>query len=370
VLLRWGEHFSSLVVGNLSVESCRISSATSAISTRGQDYGMLIFDRENWPKHRPWAIVSLLVLLAAIGWYLEYGFRGNSDQWRWPSGASPPGLSYGLLGGAIIVFEMLLWPRKYLWRGLRLGRTKAWMSAHLWLGVLLLPLLCLHGGFHFALGRSTLAAVLMWLLILVFLSGLFGATMQHILPRLLLNHAPAETIYDQIGHMLNLYRHEAEQLVRAICGPDEMSPSSLATLHGGEASSPYLVSETVRKAGKIQGRVLGTTINVARISGSEALRSFHLKYVDPYLCARSGRGLPLGVAIKAAMLFQEVKVGLSPEAHVVVDRMEELCSRRRQFDFQRRLHRWLHIWIAIHLSASVALLVLMLVHSYLALKYV
>src|SRR4051794_35014504 len=76
------------------------SSATWAISTRGQDHGMLIFDRENWPKHRPWAIVTLLVLLAAIGWYLEYGFRENSGRWRWPSGASPPALSYGLLGGA------------------------------------------------------------------------------------------------------------------------------------------------------------------------------------------------------------------------------------------------------------------------------
>jgi hypothetical protein len=331
---------------------------------------MLIFDRENWPKHRPWAIFTLLVLLAAIGWYLEYGFRENSGRWRWPSGASPPGISYGLLGGAIIVFEMLLWPRKYLWRGLRLGRTKVWMSAHLWLGVLVLPLLLLHGGFHFALGRSTLAAVLMWLLVLVFLSGLFGAMMQHILPRVMFNQVAAETIYDQIGHMLDFYRQEADQLVLATCGPDEESLSQFAAEHGSDAPSPYMVADTVRKVGQVQGRVLETTVAVVRVPGSEPLRSFHLKYVDSYLRARSGRAHPLGAATRAAMLFHEIKTQLAPEAHVVADRLEELCNRCRQFDLQRRLHRWLHVWMGLHLGASVALLMLMLVHGYLALKYV
>jgi hypothetical protein len=331
---------------------------------------MLIFDRENWPKHRPWAIVSLLVLLAAIGWYLEYGFRENGGQWRWPSGASPLGLSCGLLGGAIIVFEMLLWPRKYLWRGLRLGRTKAWMSAHLWLGVLVLPLLLLHGGFHFALDRSTLAAVLMWLLVLVFLSGLFGAMMQHILPRVMFNQVTAETIYDQIGHMLDFYRQEAEQLVLATCGPDGESLTHLAVEHGDERPTSYMVADTVRKVGQVQGRILETTVAVVRVPGSEPLRSFHLKYVDPYLRARSGRTFPLGAATKAAMLFYEIKAQLAPEAHVIADRLEELCNRRRQFDLQRRLHRWLHVWMGLHLGASVALLMLMLVHVYLALKYV
>jgi hypothetical protein len=70
------------------------------------------------------------------------------------------------------------------------------------------------------------------------------------------------------------------------------------------------------------------------------------------------------------MLFHEIKGRLAPEAHVVADRLEELCNRRRQFDLQRRLHRWLHLWMGIHLGASFALLVLMLVHGYLALKYV
>jgi hypothetical protein len=35
------------------------------------------------------------------------------------------------------------------------------MTAHLWLGLLTVPLLVLHGDFHFNLATSTLAAVLM-----------------------------------------------------------------------------------------------------------------------------------------------------------------------------------------------------------------
>ena len=160
---------------------------------------MLIFDRENWPRHRRWAISALLVTLAAIAWYVFYGFLGHQGQWHWPGGSSPPGFTFGILGGLIILFEMLLVPRKYLWRGRRLGRTKYWMMAHLWLGLIVLILLLLHGDFHFSLSRSTLAAILMWLLVAVFLSGLWGAIVQTVLPRLILERVPAETIYSQIN---------------------------------------------------------------------------------------------------------------------------------------------------------------------------
>jgi hypothetical protein len=196
--------------------------------------------------------------------------------------------------------------------------------------------------------------------------------MQHILPRVMFDQVPAETIYDQIGHVLQLYRQEAEQLVLATCGPDGESLSGLGPVleRGGENPSPYIVGDTVRKVGQVQGRVLETTVAVGRVPGSEPLRSFYAKHVDPYLRAQSGGTLPLGSAARAAALFHEIKVRLVPEAHAVVDRLEELCDRRRQFDFQKRLHRWLHLWMGVHLGASVALFVLMIAHGYLALKYV
>ena len=218
---------------------------------------MLIFDRENWPRHRPWAFTATLVASAAIVWYGFYGFLGHQGQWHWPGGCSPPGFTFGILGGLIILFEMLLVPRKYLWRGRRLGRTKHWMTAHLWLGLIVLILLLLHGDFHFSPSRSTLAAVLMWLLVAVFVSGVWGAVVQTVLPRLLLERVPAETIYSQIDHVIDQYRDEAERLVKATCGPgDSARPGE-----NGAENSPtqeYQLVGTMCRVGNVQGKVLRT----------------------------------------------------------------------------------------------------------------
>ncbi len=108
---------------------------------------MLIFDRESWKNHRSWCAGVVIATFLALAWYVAYGLWWG--PWNWPGGASPPGFTFGLLGGAIILFEMLLWPRKSLWRGWRLLPTKTWMIAHLWLGLFALPLLLLHGSFHF-----------------------------------------------------------------------------------------------------------------------------------------------------------------------------------------------------------------------------
>jgi hypothetical protein len=329
---------------------------------------MMIFDRENWPKHRPWALFAFLVVAASTGWYLVYGLK--SDGWHWPSGASPPGLTYGLAGGFIILFEMLLWPRKYLWRGRRLGRTKYWMLGHIWLGALVFPLLLLHGGFHFGLSRSVLAAILMWLLLLVFLSGLLGATLQHILPRVMFDRVPAETICDQIDHVLDLYCREAEQLVGATCGAVEHD-SATADPAWDRIDGPtaFMVGGLVRRVGLIQGKIVETGTSVPRVPGSEPLQIFFSKNVRPYLSAESGKSLSLDRSEKAAALFHDLKVKLNPEAHHVVDRLRELCDQRRQFDLQVRLHHWLYVWMAIHLVLSSALFVLMIAHGYLALRY-
>jgi hypothetical protein len=331
---------------------------------------MLIFDRENWPKHRPWAICILLASAAAAAWYIGYGLRRGGGVWQWPSGASPPGFTYGVVGGAIIVFEMFLWPRKYLWRGRRLGRTKYWMMGHIWLGALVLPLILLHGSFHFALGRSPLAAVLMWLLLFVFLSGLLGATLQHIIPRVMLDRIPAETIYGQIDHVLDLYHREAEQLVEATCGIHDEA-SGAAEHQGARATDPmdFVVGGTVRSAGAVQGKVVVTGVAVPWVPGSEPLLTFFRKSVEPYLLAKSGKSHILDRPVKAEALFRDLKVRLRPDTYGVVDRLEELCNQRRQFDLQARLHGWLHLWMAVHLVLSAALLVLMAAHGYLALKY-
>jgi len=332
---------------------------------------MLVFDRENWPNHRSWCLATVIAATAAAIGYVAYGFGLGS--WNWPGGGSPPGFAYGVLGGGIILFEMLLWPRKSLWRGWRLGRTKLWMTAHIWLGLLTLPLLLLHGGFHFNLSTSTLAAVLMWLVVMVVGSGIFGLVLQNILPRVMLEQVPAETIYSQIGHILEQYRAEADRLVELTCGrsPVDGGGGDDRAMPGEPAiAAPSFVSlGSLRTVGRQQGEVVQVGIEAAWVPGSEALLTSYRDQIEPYLRARSGRRLLLGSPTQATALFQGLKTRLRPEAHPVVNRLADLCNERRQFDLQARLHFWLHSWLGAHVALSVALTLLMLVHAVLALKY-
>ena len=328
---------------------------------------MLIFDRENWRGHVGWAAFTVTVTSIAAFWYAIHGV--SAGAWHWPSGGSAPGLTFGVAGGSIILFEMLLWPRKSLWRGLRLGRTKTWMIAHIWLGLLAFPILMFHGGFHFSLATSTLAAALMWLLVAVTLSGCWGLLVQNVLPRVMLEQVPAETIYSQIDHILEQFGHEADELVRLTCGSQADGKLTPPGEPHDELPGSFQVVGTLQTVGRIQGKVVRTGIETAWVADSEPLLVFHRQYVVPYLRATSGRGLPLGSASRAAELFGELATKLRPEAQRAVQQIAALCDQRRQFDLQRRLHRWLHVWLSVHIPLAAALTVLMAAHVFLAIKY-
>jgi hypothetical protein len=48
--------------------------------------------------------------------------------------------------------------------------------------------------------------------------------------------------------------------------------------------------------------------------------------------------------------------------------LEAACDETRQLRRARQLHRWLHGWLAIHIPASVAVIVLLVLHIVLALR--
>lgn len=317
---------------------------------------MLVFDPREWPRQRRWAWASALAALAAVVWCVATAL--SESPWRWPSGGSLPGFTLGVLGGAIILFEMLLWPRKLL-RGWRLGRTKCWMAGHLWLGWLCLPLLLLHGGFHFNPARSTLAAVLMWLLVAVVLSGIWGLVMQHLYPRRMLDDLPAETIHAQIPHILAQYGDQARRVVDQTCGASEPVEAD---------DEPFLVGAATRQAGAVRGKAVETRRALPRVADAAALREFHDRRVAQYLQDRPDPS-PLDTPTQAADLFAELKRRLPPDAHPAADLLADLCEQCRQFRLQARWHRRLHAWLGIHFALSLALTILMFAHIVLALKY-
>src|SRR5262249_43195604 len=162
-------------------------------------------------------------------------------------------------------------------------RAQAWLRAHIWLGLLCLPLLVYHSGFRLG---GTLSTVLMVLLLIVIASGIWGLALQQVLPRYLLEEVPAETIYSQIDRLSQRLLREARQLVRTTCGPtaDEEPVAPVeAEEEAGASSTTHLVVGAVRAVGRVQGKVLETRTPPEPVPGSEALRPFFQDTIAPYL---------------------------------------------------------------------------------------
>jgi hypothetical protein len=287
-------------------------------------------------SHKPWAIGSAVALAAAIVVYIPYA-AGSVP----PSGGSLLGLVYGIAGfGAMVVVTLLALRKKFpIWR---IGRTKVWMRAHLWLGALSLPLILLHAGFLFGHG---LTSILMWLFVFVYLSGFFGAYLQHTMPRRILRDVPMETIYDQIGHVREQLLDEGDTVV-------------------AEASGKLQVAVPVAASGA------NALASVMRIGADDTapLREFYTKEMRPFL-ERPSRNHSLATATSATAAFARLRPILAEPLHGAIADLESLCEEERQLLRQERMHGLLHGWLIVHVPLSFALMALAVVHIVMALRF-
>jgi hypothetical protein len=307
---------------------------------------------------RGWAIASLIALVVFTGAYVAYATNAPSG----PRGGSAVGLAFGVIGFGFMIFAALLGARKRVptWR---IGRAQAWMRGHLWLGLLSLPMISFHGGFHFG---GTLTSVLMWLLIITVASGVFGAGLQHYVPRVMTTDVKLETIYDEIGNVRTLLREEADRGVEAICGSLGLSKS---------------VKEDSQRAGGFSAlRTMGTTSGGAAVAAatenvvlteeeSAPLRKFYLGEMRPFLEQPTLRGSRLGDADKAYGAFSGLRTLMPQAAQATVQDLEDICDEARQLVRQERLHQLLHGWLLVHIPISLALILLGAVHAVMALRY-
>jgi hypothetical protein len=323
----------------------------------------MLIGPKSFAQHRAWLVLVLTATAGAIAWYVEAAWHGGV----WPGGGSLPGLTFGVLGAAIILFEMLLWPRKKV-RGWRLGRASTWLRAHVWLGLLSLPLVVLHSGFHFG---GQLSAVLLTLFLLVIGSGILGLALQQWIPRLLLDEVPAETIYSQIDYVAQGYCYGAEDLLLAACGADPAGRRLKRNDGQANVRQPGepLVVGAMRKVGNVHGRVLEAQPTIAAPEHAELLRNAFYTTIAPYLQNGSKSKSPLRRANDARRHFQLLASQVDQQTQSLVDAWESLCEQRQQFDLQARLHFVLHAWLWIHVPLSVALTMLLFFHGYTALKY-
>ena len=144
----------------------------------------MIIDR----THRRWVAICLVALLAATAVYVPYHLRSLNG----PTGGSWLGLLYGFVGYGLMLFAGALGvrARRPTWR---LGRAETWLKGHVWLALLAYPLIYFHAGFAFG---GPLTVVLMALFTIVTLSGILGVVLQQILPRVMTDRAPLETIFE------------------------------------------------------------------------------------------------------------------------------------------------------------------------------
>jgi hypothetical protein len=300
--------------------------------------------------HRKWFIGSLAVLMIAVAIYVPYSRTAPQGA----NGGTVAGLTYGSIAFAFMLFAGLLGARKMVpvWR---VGRAQAWMRGHLWLGFLSFPLILFHSGFRFGVGLTT---VLMWLLVVVFVSGIVGAILQHFMPRLTRQRIPLETVYEQIGRVRSQLVVEAQTVV------EEAS----AALAGSVSQATEQQRAASASAGTIGGLTVASGLQVDE-GASDQLQEFFRREMQPYIAQGGPMGMALADRNRSQSMFQQLRLLLPPNLHPSVDDLESICEEKRELDQQTQYHRILHGWLLVHIPVSYALLLLGAVHAVMALRY-
>lgn len=273
--------------------------------------------------HRSWLIAFLVLLVCLTLTYLFQAARTPGGA----RGSTPAGLTYGVLGFALMIYASLLGLRKKVpvWR---IGRAQTWMRGHLWLGMLSLPVVLFHCGFQV---HGQLTSLLMVLLTITIVSGIAGAALQHFVPTQLTTSVPMETIYEEIPNVRRQLCKEADQLVETMTGAGLPGESTIALSMAGQK-------------------------DVTRI---------YVQSIRPFLMDRPTTLRPQTQYVA----FDRIRQVLPEKKHTLVRMLEDICEEERQLQRQRRMHLWLHSWLLLHIPVSIALLLLTGIHAVIALRY-
>jgi len=210
----------------------------------------------NW-RHVPWIIFVVVATIAACVLY-EGNFHPNAlpSSFRLPPsliqkptehhtvGGTPLGLWFGSISLAIFIFAVLLSLRKKipLWR---VGTVQRWLRAHIWLTILTIPLVILHSGFRLG---GPMTTFLMVLYAIVMVSGFYGLFLQHVMPRLMKERLPAETVFEQIPHIRSQLAVAAEKMRDSFkpAPPKKMDAATPAASAAKTATAPAAVMASTK----------------------------------------------------------------------------------------------------------------------------
>jgi len=318
-------------------------------------------------SHRPWIIRCGIIAVAATVIYVAYSYTAPNG----PSAGSWFGLGFGFAGTAVIIFECLLSLRKK-YPASPIGRVQTWLKGHIWLGLLSFLLILYHSGFSWGGG---LAAALMWLFVIITVSGIYGLILQNFIPRRMTELVTRETVYDQIPHVVRLLRADADERIEYVTADlgIEDEPIEEPIMAGGKKfyfDDSQRRSAMERAVAAREQRRQEAAIAIDEAS-TEALKNHYLQETRPFIFPEPTpfTNELFRASYDVAGYFRHLRTITPVAAHEVLLDLESICEERRQLGVQARMHHWLHGWLFVHVPLSFAFLVLTLVHAVYSLRY-
>ncbi len=282
-------------------------------------------------SHRSWITWTAVAAVISTLLFGVYAFTSPLPH----RGGSMVGLAFGFAGTFVIIFECLLSWRKKV-PAAPLGRVQTWLRAHIWLGLLSFLLIIFHAGAGWGEG---LANVLMWMFVVISVSGIYGLALQQVLPRVMTNRVKRETVYEEIPAVIGQLRTEADErteYITADLGYDP--PSDDAVLRA--------VGEKVNQVLKAKADKLRKSTPLIDIGDDAAnlLRRAYREEIRAYLQSEPPKAALniFGSESQIRGYFKRLETLMPMAAHDVLRDLEQVCQERRQLAVQKSLHHWLH----------------------------
>jgi hypothetical protein len=221
------------------------------------------------------------------------------------------GLVFGFLATFIFIFEMSYPFRRSRARPLR--NAKAWLQAHVYLGVLAFLAVVIHAGFRWPGGWMGWGLFLLSLW--TTLSGLFGVWLQKWLPVVMAEGLRVEALYERIPSLIEHLTKEADAMVT--------------------------------NASEALERFYATEVRV-RLATVEPSWSYLLD-------VRSGRE-------RALEPFRRMSSFVDPAEKEIVNDLMAIRMEKMDLDVQYSLQGILRTWLILHAPPAAVLMALVIVH--------
>lgn len=306
--------------------------------------------KQSFLSHRNYLFLKLSLAAA----FISIVVYGVDSQFRLPNGGTWLGYTLGTIAALIILILSYLGIRKRQYQS-QLGTVKGWLSAHVYMGLLLIILATLHSGFQFHLNVHLLAYVLM---MAVIATGIIGIYFYRRFPSLLARgqgELSTEQMLQELKRLdhdglkladsidKNIYQIMLRSAQRSQVGGNLWQQLFPKNQFGSVANDVEHQLDNIAKKGTYLGKLDQTRMGVTMVNGlSQVATEFFM--VDQLVNDTDEEKI---IAVRELMdLIQQKKVLLQKLQKTV------------------QLKSWMEIWLYFHIPLSVGLLAALFIHIF------